>query len=348
MACYLHRISHCREWSHPLLENNNLLSIGFSDVANPDFLEQHQQHNWEQVATEVADYYEPIWGYRPRSPHSLQKFLQMDEGDTVVIPDWGTFHVYQIASEVRMVPATLPDAFWIDNAELLYLDEGKLCSQDTQEEIDLGFFREVELVERNISRADYADASLTKRLKARQTTLDITDLEINITQSIDRFRANQVINWRSSVLNSCAERVLEVIDEQLNPDKFERLIQAYFCRMGASAEIPPKGETGKKGDADVIATFEALKTIFYVQAKHHEMGSETDSWAVQQIKEYVNTRNESTGVDEYTIVAWVISSAKEFSNDCKIKARNGNVRLINGLEFAKMLLDAGMEEFALL
>ena len=348
MSCYLHRISHCREWSFPLLEQNNLLSIGFFEVANPDFLEQHQQHNWEQVATEVADYYEPRWGYRPLSPHSLQKFLQMDEGDTVVVPDWGTFHVYQVASEVRMVPATLPDAFWIDNAEIRYLDEGKLCSQDPQEEIDLGFFREVELVERNISRADYADASLTKRLKARQTTLDITDLEINITQAIDRFRANQVINWRSSVLNSCAERVLEVIDEQLNPDKFEQLIQAYFCRMGASAEIPPKGETNKKGDADVIATFEALKTIFYVQAKHHEKGSVTDSWAVQQITEYVNTRNESTGVDEYTIVAWVISSAEYFSNDCKIKARNGSVRLINGLEFAKMLLDAGMEEFALL
>lgn len=347
MACYLHRISHCREWSHPLLENNYLLSIGFSDVANPDFLEQHQQHNWEQVATEVADYYEPIWGYRPRSPHSLQKFLQMDEGDTVVIPDWGTFHVYQIASEVRMVPATLPDAFWIDNAELLRLYEGKLCSQDPQEEIDLGFFREVELVEREISRADYADAGLTNRLRAGQTTLDITDLEGNITEAINLFQLNQVINFRRLVLNNCAGRVLDVIVNQLNPDKLERLIQAYFCRMGASAEIPPKGERNKKGDADVIATFEALKTIFYVQAKHHERGSETDSWAVQQIKEYVNTRNESTGVDEYTNVAWVISSAEYFSSDCELEARNENVRLINGLEFAKMLLDAGMEEFDL-
>ena len=61
----------------------------------------------------------------------------------------------------------------------------------------------------------------------------------------------------------------------------------------------------------------------------------------------MNATSELSRYDDYTRIAWVISSAMQFSDKCEELAKKANVRLVNGLEFAKMLLDAGMEEFSL-
>ena len=347
MTYYQHRISHCMEWSHPLLQNQNLLSIGFSDFATTDFVDRHQQHGWQQVADELADELYQGWGYRPRSPHSLMRFLQMDLRDKVIVPDWGKFHVYEIASFTRLIPDDLPGGVMNWHGQSAVVREGKLYEENSNNGIDLGFFRDVNLIERDISRADYADGKLTSRLKARQTTLDVTDLSESIEGAVKRYQLGDVINLRSLVMKNCAEKVLNIIATKLSPDKFELLIQEYFCRLGADAEILPKKSEDKKGDIDVIAAFEALKIIIYVQGKHHEMNSETDSWAVKQVNEYMNATSELSRYDDYTRIAWVISSAMQFSDECEELAKKANVRLVNGLEFAKMLLDAGMEEFSL-
>jgi hypothetical protein len=39
----------------------------------------------------------------------------------------------------------------------------------------------------------------------------------------------------------------------------------------------------------------------------------------------------------------VISCCEEFSEDCINLANENNVRLINGLDFAEMILDVGLE-----
>ena len=243
MNYYQHRISYCSKWSHPLLEHGKLLSIGWSDFATEDFITRYQATDWNEIPAAIA----VAWGdSSKRSAYSLKRFLQMKKGDKVTVPDTGTFHVYQITSDRCLIPkdlGDLPDSALTNwHGAKAAVSKGKLCvrNSETEEIIDLGFFREVSPVTRSISRADYADAPLTSRLKVRPTTLDVTDLSKSIEEAIDRFQTEQPINLHSQVMNSCAEHVLNIIEKDIKPGQFEKLIRDYFRHIGASAEIPPR------------------------------------------------------------------------------------------------------------
>ena len=133
-----------------------------------------------------------------------------------------------------------------------------------------------------------------------------------------------------------------LIHEELAPDKFESLIKWYFKRVRASeVDIPSKNESDKEGDVDIIATFEPIKVLVYVQAKFHDPGSQTDEWAVEQIQAYVEHRDNSQEDDGYAKVLWVVSTCDDFTDDCMKMAKAKGVTLINGREFARMLIDAG-------
>ena len=92
MNYYLHRISHHAELAYPLLERG-ILSIGWSDFATREFVNRHQSNGWKDVPGEIAS--DPEYG-KTRSRFGLQRFLQMNVCDRVVIPSWGTFHVYEV------------------------------------------------------------------------------------------------------------------------------------------------------------------------------------------------------------------------------------------------------------
>jgi restriction endonuclease len=107
---------------------------------------------------------------------------------------------------------------------------------------------------------------------------------------IAAFHRNKPINLHSQILANSAESLLELIRKQLAPEKFESLIAWYFQRIGATeVTIPPKNDSEKQGDADIIAVFEPLKTIYYVQAKHHK--GDTGAWAAEQIKDLIANKD---------------------------------------------------------
>ena len=56
----------------------------------------------------------------------------------------------------------------------------------------------------------------------------------------------------------------------------------------------------------------------------------------------MNQKNNESGDSDYNSIAWVVSSAEDFSSEAQELAVQNNVRLINGTEFRKMLVDAGM------
>lgn len=339
MRYYLHRISHHMEWSHPLLDERDLVSIGWADYgAAPTFVARHR-HDWSTVAHTVAQDHP-----KARQRFGLQRFLEMAQGDRVIVPTWGAFHVYSVADNQRLVAKHIaPELVGLESwhgKRSMVNDAGYICeSADPTQQIDLGFFRRVDAIAKNISREGYADAALTRRMKVRQTNVEVSDLRESIEHAVERFELNRPINVRDQVLEACACEVRKAVVRSLNPDKLEQLIMHYFHQQGANAYIPPKNERGKEGDADVVATFESLKLIVYVQAKHHE--GTTDDWAVEQVKEYADSKD---GVDDgYTRLAWVVSTAEGFSPKCRHAAKANNVRLVDGNELARMLLDAGIE-----
>ena len=338
MKYYLHRISHHMEWSYPLLDDRCLLSIGWADFGcRPDFVPEHQD-DWSKVSRTI----EGTWGkIRPR--FGLQRFLEMEQGDRVVVPTWGAFHVYSVADNVRLVPAQIEDDLkdlkgWQGKRAVIragYIEE-------QNERVDLGFFRRVEPIVRAVPREGYADGALTSRLKVRQTNVEITDLAASVENAIARYEENRPINLRRLVLDRCASEVRNTILDMQTPEQFEELIALYFKRQGASTCVPAKNKSDKEGDADIVATFESLKLIVYVQAKRHD--GETDAWAVEQIQRYTEYESGGGADDDFTRMPWVISTCETFSEDCRSRARCAGVRLIDGMEFSRMLLDTGIEQ----
>ena len=82
----------------------------------------------------------------------------------------------------------------------------------------------------------------------------------------------------------------------------------------------------------------ALMTTFYIQVKMHE--GETSGWGVEQISKYYEQHGRC--MDGYTAIPWVISSGTGFSEEAVALAQEKGVRLIDGAEFARMLVDVGI------
>jgi predicted Mrr-cat superfamily restriction endonuclease len=336
MNYWLHRISHHAEASYPLLEKGHL-TIGFSKVSNLEFLDKLKSGDSAYAYFEEAIV--NAYGSKIRSRLSLWRFLvEMKIGDRVLVPSAGSFSIYQIEGEVSAINQLELQGVSAWNGTLM-INKGVL--QIGENPIDLGFFLKVSPVAKNISRYDYADADLTSRLKHRSTNADISDISTNISKALNAYNEKKPINLHHFILEKTRENLLNIIQTELNPDKFEKLVKWYFQRLGAEIIHTSKNEKDKDGDADVIAVFESLKTIYYIQAKFHNDNTSTSEWAVEQINKYREYKNESRD-DEYTKISWVISSAPEFSPKCVNRAKVYSVGLFNGPEFAQMILEAGI------
>lgn len=341
---WLHRISYVMDVSYPLLDEG-YLSIGFSDFAEPDFIGSCQ-NKWEHF----EKYFKKLWGSLPRNRYTLWRFIyKMNEGDRVLVPSWGKFHIFEIVHKKTYLPSEIIEIIdkvssW-DGISIKCFEDKKLHYQDKVGSlVDLGFFRKVRPVCKNIPRRQYADSALTSRMKARQTNVNITNIKESIEIALKSFQNKMPINLQSQIIDKSLDAVIKTIRESLNPDKFERLIQRYFLNIGAdSADIPAKKEKDKLGDADIVSTFENLKTIFYIQAKFHQ--GTTDSFALDQIDEYVQYKNDSFD-DGYTKVAWVITSAKKFTDECLKKGKALNIQLIDIQSFARMILESGISNLS--
>lgn len=342
---WIHRISHIAEISYPLLENN-YLSYGFSDFADDGFID------CVRAGIEGWDYMEQMfieaWGEKPRSRYQLWNFIsEMKAGDWVVVPTYGEFTICELLDDSPLLIKDIKDIIIKDwNGKVIDRDEkGNLISKSSEcqkdEIIDLGFARRIKIIQKGIPRYEYADSDLTSRLKVRQTNVCINDLEESILHALDGFLNNRPIRFRNE-LEEIVPDLCTIIQTKLNPDKFEFLVKWYFERIGAnSVTIPPKNPSNKVDyeDVDVIATFDLLKTMYYVQVKHYR--GETSTWAAEQISHLKELTEGDRQDDGYTKIYWVLSSSESFSQDCINKAKETNIQLIDGKSFASMLLDAG-------
>jgi predicted Mrr-cat superfamily restriction endonuclease len=331
---WLHRISHLAEVSYPLIEEG-FLTIGFSDFSDAEFLQKTRAGDWENFEAAFLEQWEEL----SRKRHGLWRFIvEMQIGDMVIVPSWGVFSVYKIESEACLTKELDVQDLPIWNGEVLSVrDDGGYVGE---RHVDLGFFRRVSLIAKDIPRFEFADAGLTSRMKIRTTNANISDLAESVRKAIEAFRQNRPINLHSQILADSGDRLLQQIRNELTPDKFESLIAWYFRRLGASeVSIPSKNESDKQGDADVVAAFEPLKTIYYVQVKHHT--GVTSEWAAEQVSEYKHHKERMD--DGYSRIAWIVSTAESFSAECVQLAKQNGVGLFAGPDLARMILEAGIQ-----
>lgn len=333
---WLHRISHHENISYPLIEKG-FLTIGWAYFSNKEFIEKITisdggRKNFEEELL--------VWG-SPRNRLNLWRFVvEMKKGDWVIVPGYKVFSIYEIIDEGASLISEIDTTNLRDwNGNKVSLGANNILYDGNNNEVDLGFVRQVKPIELNISRYEYADNNLTTRLKYRQTNANITDLSKSINLALEGFKHNKPINVYSLITKRASGEILKTIKEILDPDKLERLVEWFFKRIGAgSVSIPSKSTSDKEGDADIIATFEQIKTIIYVQVKAH--GGQTNDWAIQQIKDYKSQQDILE--DGYSKIAWVISTCDNFSESTQKLATESNIQLINGEAFSNMILEAGI------
>ena len=194
----------------------------------------------------------------------------MRRGDIVVVPLYGSFGVYEIDDDKPDVISELPiDKLKTWSGKEISTENGLLKIDGEKEPADLGFFRKVRPIESSITRSDYANEPLFLRLKTRHTTSNISDIKEHVENAVNRFRKGKKLNLNSIITDDLIKALGDKISN-INTDKrFEELVSGYFKSLGAELYIPAKNESGKENgaDADVVAIFETLKTIYYVQVK---------------------------------------------------------------------------------
>ena len=106
MKYYLHRISYEREVSYPLLDNG-LLSIGWSDFSNREFIDKTRLESMPYL----DKCFQKEWNYKPKNRYCLYRFIaEMDKGDIVIVPKYQSFDVYEILEKaVPVSEINLPD-----------------------------------------------------------------------------------------------------------------------------------------------------------------------------------------------------------------------------------------------
>ena len=334
MNYWLHRITggeNALLFSEPLLFNHSYLSIGWSDFSEDDFVRDVKEGGIDALDSRFQE--------KPRSRYSLLRFVQsMRKGDIVLVPASGLFHLFEIADDEVLSNESIDVSLLVDwEGKQAKLDEKGYLHNSEGEIVDLGFYRKVIPLQLNIPRESYADQDLYYRMKMRQTNADISDLQKSIESAREAFEIKKPINLKEKITEVIVPNILDSIRQHTNDSKFEELVGWYMETLGAKVETPSKNESlTEEGDADKVAYFDNIKTAIMIQIKKHE--GTTDDWAVEQIKAF--KRNHNYG--DYHTQMWVISTCDEFSREAKRLAEENEVRLISGLDFAKMILDAGL------
>ena len=186
MANYwLHRITggeNAVKLSHPLLFEHGILSTGWARCSWDDFVKK-SKGGWETFLQEFGYEYPALGNYR-----SLWNFLQMQEGDIVVVPTRGEFSIYRVVDYHVYTNESLSS---IIRKDKLIDEEGKTAYVDKDKKgysylfdadgefIDLGFYRKVCPIAEHLSR-DLCDATLRNYLGNPRTNININEIATHV------------------------------------------------------------------------------------------------------------------------------------------------------------------------
>lgn len=322
---WLHRISHEWEASYPLLDAG-YLSIGWSKWMNTEGLSTMSETDFRQVTDKLGG---------GRSRWSLWHFFRFQIGDWVVIP---LFDKKFAIVEVTGAPAPAnhyAEKISFPENSVSVTEEGVFCGE---RKCDIGFLVPVKIIKRDIPRS-YAPAALVSRMKLRQTTANIFNLEEAVSEAE---KADGPITLHDPLVEAVEDTVKATIQKRITPDNLEHIMCWYMQKKGASRVWrPAKNEKGKENgaDADVIAMFDELGVIFFIQVKKHNADSMTSGWAVHQVSEYKEQMQDAD--DDFTYISWVVSTGR-FNDEVQKLAKEKGVRLIDEDKLIRMLLDCGI------
>ena len=151
---WMHRINHEREVKEALLNDEGLLLTGWGAISNDSFLENvlgKGKQDFDAVYSLATGGVDPYSEWKRKLPHNrffLYMFLnEFKAGDYVVVPGPKDFCVYEIVSDKPFSKEHIMDAIGNPDKQNIIKEGGKYYRKDTREELELGFFWKVKLVE---------------------------------------------------------------------------------------------------------------------------------------------------------------------------------------------------------
>lgn len=272
----------------------------------------------------------------------LRRFVkEFAMNDIVVVPlmDKKFFSVARITGEAKPInelPAEVVNR--VSNKGVFFDEKGFYREGEDGLKVyfDIGFFRTVSIEKEAMRRVD-ATPVLQRNLKARGTNCHAESEDVQ--KAIDFV---EPIPFSDKLAEALRKKTIDTIFDELNDWQFEKLVAWLMEKVGASsARVLPKNERDKRdgADADVEAVFDDLRLRLLIQAKLYS-GS-TGDHAIDQIAKYMEQKRGSYD-DGYGIQGWVISTG-DFDDETIEEAVQRDVTLLDGSDFASMLLNHGFD-----
>ena len=312
--------------------NVHFLSIGWSDFSKDSYAKEILK-NGREAMSQIC---QSEWKELPRNRFNLSRFVhEMKPGDIVVVPLWKSFTVCEILDDVIYTNENLPDELQSAFSSYGLTYNGQYLYDKQSQYVDLGYYRKVKIIESGIPRDGYAKQNLYSAMKNRCTNAQLY-CSAEVEDAVDSYRRKKPTDLKTIITDRLSSDLLSIIRENLQDASFENLVEWYLQRIGAKTQRPAKNSCSTEdGDADIIASFENLNVSILVQVKKH--AGQTDEWAVHQICNYSMTHSGDDSIAQL----WVVSSCNDFSESAKICAEENRVRLIDGIEFSKLILNVG-------
>lgn len=293
------------------------ISIGWPLAT--DLLDESMDY-WQFRDVVKRVYYAADPGYQKAgaSASQLWRFLgEMTEGDLVVVPHGGQFHVAEVAGPVRYRPEKV-DEHSAFRRPVRWLKDGN-----------------------PIPRAQ-ARAALQSPMKVYQTCADASDLIAEIqdalTEIADRSRTP---TFRSDLRTRLIrEAKAEITSGRIDSYGFEQLVATVLRSLGAS-EVRIVPRSLDKG-ADIVATFSLADTFHIrlaVQGKHFRPDPPVGAHIIDQLVAGMEA--------EQTSLGWVATSGS-FAPEAEkrkqeIEEQRGiQIELVDGDQLAAMIVEGGL------
>lgn len=313
-----YRLEHCLA--------NNYIAVGWCWAR-----EAKDAGNWEDFKAVVQRHYNyPSNHALGNAAGSFWRFLfDIKEGDVVIIPVSGAFHVGEVVS----------DSFFNDDPQIG----------------DSNWQRRVRWRNRAQAsiRRSFVSNAFQRRLRARQTCVQASEFVEEAEEALVRTAPLSLV---SELKDSAGSYVAEVVDKLVGNRALERLVMVLIQASGFNAEILPRRQR-HEGDIDVLATKplpapagalggDSVISVGY-QVKRHE--GETDAHGLEQISAAVES-----GAADYGVL---VTSAENFSpgvlekvegisdgtGEDLIEDRYRRIWLISRDQLAEWILDVGLE-----
>ena len=178
---YLHRISYYESIASPLLKENYLSIGGFANLYGDklhEIVAKKDKKAFDKLVKENT---------RFKSVPNLWRFLNFKKDDLILVPNphGKKFSIYKIIGDKFLGNDDKELSEAIAKLKLNNLKDGKYI---------LGFFWKVEPVSVNIITEDYADSSLTSRIRYRGTNISCNDIKKSIDNAINGVIEEKPIN----------------------------------------------------------------------------------------------------------------------------------------------------------